>query len=157
MRRLVRLVAVMGVVVFAGLQLVPYGRDHRNPPVVSDAPWSSPEAESAARAACYACHSNETTWPWYSSVAPMSWLVAGDVTDGRLALNFSEWPRDQHQVEDAVDAVEDGEMPPRPYLLVHPGARLSRAERRALLDGLKALDGRGGDNAGRRGSDRGPG
>jgi hypothetical protein len=61
------------VVVFVLLQAVPYGWSHSNPPVTANAPWPSPQAESLARAACYDCHSNETEWPFYSYVAPMSW------------------------------------------------------------------------------------
>ena len=137
----------IGVLVL--LQLVPVGRDHDNPPVTADAPWSSAAAQRLARQACYDCHSNETAWPWYSNVAPVSWLIADDVEAGRLALNFSAWPRDEHQMGDAVDMVEDGEMPPQQYRLMHPAARLSAEEKRRLIEALEALDERTGSNRGR--------
>ncbi|MDH4347045.1 MAG: heme-binding domain-containing protein, partial [Thermoleophilia bacterium] len=72
-------------------QLVPYGRAHDNPAVSQSVTWDSPRTEQLARGACLDCHSNETVWPWYSNVAPVSWLVQGDVDGGRERLNFSEW------------------------------------------------------------------
>src|SRR5262245_22121144 len=73
------------------MPLVPYGWWHANPPVVQDAPWPDAESARIARESCYSCHSNETDWPVYSYVAPMSWLVRFDVQRGRDRLNFSEW------------------------------------------------------------------
>ncbi|HEX2047212.1 MAG TPA: heme-binding domain-containing protein [Acidimicrobiales bacterium] len=144
--RVVRVVVFAMAGLFVAVQLVPYGRDHTNPPVTRDAPWSSAEGRGIAVAACYDCHSNETRWPWYSHVAPMSWLVQDDVDEGRDELNFSEWDRGQ-DVDDLVESVVDASMPPRPYLLLHPSARLSEAEKAALLGALEALeagdDGRG--------------
>lgn len=126
--------------VFAAIQLAPYGWSHSNPPVTANAPWPSPQAESMARASCYACHSNETDWPIYSYVAPMSWLVRRDVEAGREELNFSEWDRD-NDADDAAEAVADGSMPPERYVMLHPDARLTDAERRQLIDTLNALEG----------------
>ena len=150
MGRFVRTAAlVLGAVVLA-LQLVPYGRDHSNPPVTRDAPWATPEGRRLAVAACYDCHSNETRWPLYSQVAPMSWLVQRDVENGRRELNFSTWDGD---ADDLADAVEDGDMPPRNYTFLHPDARLSAEEKAALIRELEALEG----DADRSGSNRGPG
>jgi hypothetical protein len=126
------------------LQLVPYGRDHTNPPVIRDAPWASAEARRIAVTACYDCHSNETRWPWYSNVAPMSWLVQDDVDEGRDKLNFSEWERRQ-DADDLVESVTEGSMPPRAYTLVHSSARLSAAEKEILLAAMRALQGEDGD------------
>lgn len=128
---------VVGAVVLA-LQLVPYGRDHGSPPVTRDAPWATAEGRRLAVAACYDCHSNETRWPLYSYVAPMSWLVQRDVERGRAELNFSTWDGDS---DDLADVVEDGEMPPRNYTLLHRDARLSAEERAALIRELEALAG----------------
>lgn len=80
---------ILALALFA-IQLVPYGRDHTNPPARSEPPWSNAAARSYAVRACYACHSNETAWPWYSSIAPVSWLMQRDVEQGRAKLNFSE-------------------------------------------------------------------
>jgi hypothetical protein len=130
------------------IQVVPYGRDHDNPPVVADAPWPSAEARQLARSACYDCHSNETRWPWYSNVAPMSWLVQRDVDDGRDELNFSRWPDDD--ADDLADSVEDGEMPPRNYTMLHPDARLSATEEVALIAALRQLEQQAPSRRGRR-------
>ena len=134
MWRLLRLVVIVLAVAFVALQFVPYGRDHTNPPVALDAPWPNAESERVARAACYDCHSNETHWPWYSNVAPMSWLVYEDVKAGRDVLNFSEFDRRQDEVDDIEDVIEDGEMPPSNYTMLHPDAKLSDAEKRALAE-----------------------
>ena len=83
---------VATVLVFgAGIQLVPYGHTHTNPPVVQEPAWYSARTRQLFMAACADCHMNETQWPWYSSVAPVSWLVARHVQEGRERLNFSEW------------------------------------------------------------------
>lgn len=90
LRRVVRVGLIVGVVVFALIQLVPYGRDHDNPPVTQAPEWDSVRTEQLAVDACYDCHSNETEWPWYTNIAPMSWLIQRDVDGGREELNFSE-------------------------------------------------------------------
>jgi hypothetical protein len=136
-RRLTRTLAVLG----AGLlvvQLVPYGRDHANPPVVAEPAWA-PEVRPLAVKACFDCHSNQTHWPWYSSVAPVSWLVQRDVDEGRRVLNFSEWQRSQEEAAESGEAITEREMPPAAYVSLHPTARLSAAERAQLIAGLSAL------------------
>ena len=116
------------------IQLVPVERS--NPPVETEVP-ASPEVRSILRRACYDCHSNETRWPWYSWIAPVSWLVAHDVHEGREELNFSTWNRlsSKKQVDlldESWEEVEEGEMPPWFYLPPHPDARLSPDDRAAL-------------------------
>ncbi|HEV7759791.1 MAG TPA: heme-binding domain-containing protein [Acidimicrobiales bacterium] len=148
-RRILGRLALAGLAVFVALQLVPYGWSHPNPPVTQDAPWPDAASEEIARTSCYDCHSNETDWPVYAYVAPMSWLVRRDVEGGRDHLNFSRWDEGEADVDDAVDAVEDGSMPPRQYTLVHRGATLSDAEVDRLVAALEAMDDSGG------GDDRG--
>ena len=136
------------VVIFGGLlaiQLVPYGRDHDNPPVVAEPSWDSPQTLDLAVRACFDCHSNETVWPWYSNVAPVSWLVQRDVDEGREELNYSEWNRPQEEAEESAETVLDGSMPLPSYLLTHPDARLTDAELAILSDGLAATFGGEGD------------
>ena len=137
-RSLVRF-AGLGTGVFVLLQAVPYGWQHSNPRVLADAPWPSVRAETIARSSCYDCHSNETNWPPHSYVAPASWLVRRDVDMGRDEINFSEWERGS-DAGDAAEAVADGSMPPRRYTLLHPSARLTDAEKAALLAALAAMD-----------------
>lgn len=111
--------------------------DRGNPAVQREIRWASEETREMARRACYDCHSNETRWPWYSAVAPVSWLVAKDVAEGREHLNFSEWDQPNEDAHKILEVVEEGEMPLRKYLLLHPGARLDGEERRAFLEGLR--------------------
>ena len=138
-RRLVR-IALAGILVLGLLQLVPYGWWHENPPVVSDAPWPDQVAADLARGACYDCHSNESEWPPYSYVAPMSWLVRRDVEGGRDELNFSDWDEFDGEADDAAEAIEEGSMPPSQYQLMHPDARLSDEEEALLVAALEAMD-----------------
>lgn len=138
MNRVLKRVLVGLAALFVAIQVVPYGRQHDNPPVVASSPWTEQRAEGLARASCYACHSNETKWPPHSYVAPVSWLVRMDVERGRDTLNFSDWRiGDAHE---ARVALEDGSMPPRRYTLVHPRARLSDVERQALIAALDAIE-----------------
>ena len=134
-------------VVFLVVQVVPYGWWHSNPPVVDDAPWPSAESARLARAACYDCHSNETNWPVYSYVAPMSWLVRNDVEEGRDELNFSTWS-DDPDADDAAEAVAERSMPPTQYTWLHPDARLSAEERAILVDALTSMAEGGGEDEG---------
>ena len=124
-------------VLFVAIQIVPYGRNHTNPPVRQEPKWDRLETRLMARHACMDCHSNRTVWPWYSSIAPVSWFVQRDVDKGRSELNFSEWDRPQKEANESAKAIRSGEMPPRAYLLAHPGARLQPAEKEALAIGLE--------------------
>ena len=127
------------VALFAVAQLVPYGRDHTNPPVTQAAAFARGPGLELARGACFDCHSNETEWPWYTNVAPGSWLVQRDVDEGRATLNFSEWGRPQPEVDELLEVIEDGAMPPVSYTLIHPSARLSGEERATLLAAMRQM------------------
>jgi hypothetical protein len=121
------------LVLFVVAQLVPYGRDHDNPKVQTTPDWTSPEIEQLAMDACGDCHSNLTTWPWYSNVAPVSWLVQHDVDEGRSVFNWSEGCAEAEEIREVMD---EGEMPPWQYKPLHEGARLSDAESKRLAKGL---------------------
>ncbi len=121
------------------IQLVPFGRNHINPPVVQEPNWDRPRTRELAVRACFDCHSNETTWPWYSNIAPLSWLVYRDVLEGREHLNYSEWGRQRGEGSnpgEGAEAISEGKMPPGYYLFTHPNARLSDAEKQELIQGL---------------------
>ena len=140
--------AILALIVL--VQLVPFGRNHTNPPVVKEPAWDSPETRALAVRACFDCHSNETNWKWYTNIAPFSWLTQRDVDEGRQVLNFSEWGmagsgeggeegEGGERGEGAGEAGEvlmEGRMPPAQYLLLHPEARLTDAEKQALALGL---------------------
>jgi hypothetical protein len=129
---------------FLLIQLVPYGHDHTNPPVTGEPAWDSPATKALAQRACFDCHSNETAWPWYSNVAPVSWLLQRHVTEGRERLNFSTWGTGRQEVDHAARLVQQGEMPPWDYQLLHPDARLSDTEKQQLIDGLTSTFAGGG-------------
>jgi len=131
--KLVRIVVVL-VIVLVGIQFIPV--DRSNPPVEEEIP-ASPEVKAILKRACYDCHSHETIWPGYSQVAPVSWLVAWDVGEGREELNFSTWNRYGQKKRDKIikeiwEEVQEGEMPPWFYLPLHPDARLSDNDRSVL-------------------------
>jgi len=125
-----------GVVMLGLIQIIPYGKQHTNPPTILEPQWDSPQTRQLAERACFSCHSNETVWPWYSYVAPASWLVQWDVDRGRSVFNFSEWDTKSYHAESLVGVIQSGKMPPPQYLIMHPEARLSQDEKDAFIQGL---------------------
>lgn len=99
----------------------------------------SPEVAAILDRSCSDCHSSRTRWPWYSQIAPVSWLVIRDVDRGREHMSFSEWgtykpKKAAHLLEEMSEEVTEGDMPPAIYLRAHPEARLSEADKSKLLD-----------------------
>jgi hypothetical protein len=142
-KRLIRRAAIAAAVLAAAVQLY---RPDRTNPAYDEAgtfeamlePW--PEAVEVLRRACYDCHSNETVWPWYSQIAPFSWVIADDVRHGRSHLNFSEWgklepARAYANLLDVCEIVINEEMPLPMYVRLHPEAALSSPD----IDELCAL------------------
>src|SRR4051794_23163941 len=123
------------VAVLLLIQLVPYGRDHTNPTGGRRIAWDSARTRDLMKGACMDCHSNETTWPWYSNIAPVSWLVYRDVQEGRHHLNLSTG---DPEVDDMVESIRSGSMPPWQYKPTHPKARLSATEKHDLIVGIRA-------------------
>jgi hypothetical protein len=130
-RREVVLRVLLGVaVILVAAQFIPV--DRTNPPVESEVP-APPNVRAVLRRACYDCHSNETVWPWYGHVAPVSWLLASDVREGRKELNFSSWnrypaQRQARKLKETWKAVSEGDMPPWYYLPMHRDAKLSAGD-----------------------------
>ncbi len=132
------------VVLFALAQLVPQKVFPTSNPPVNPANDVQARAHSLTPAvarilerSCYDCHSNRTTWPWYSKVAPVAWLVSNDVTEGRREVNFSDWAqydtkRAGRKLQEICGQVERGDMPLWYYLPMHPGAKPSVADRQAI-------------------------
>jgi Haem-binding domain len=132
-----RTLTLLSFGIVAAAQIVPVSR--ANPPAESDlgAPLG---AASLLHRACYDCHSNQTQWPWYSSIAPISWIVSRHVTRARQRLNFSEWAdyasdpnTASHKLAEIADEVASGKMAPWYYRMTHPRARLSPNERQELI------------------------
>ncbi|MDE3068926.1 MAG: heme-binding domain-containing protein [Verrucomicrobiota bacterium] len=135
------IVGAGAAVVFAALQLTNPART--NPPVLPGHDLMAtnpppPQVAALLHGACYDCHSYQTQWPWYSHVAPVSWLIASDVKGGRRRLNFSEWPHAHpasaaHRWENVSEELGYNEMPPVQYRWMHPAARLTGAQRQQLI------------------------
>lgn len=124
---------------FASLLLAQAVRfPHTNPPISAEI-GAPVEVAALLRRACYDCHSNETRWPWYGEVAPVSWLVAHDVDEGRREVNFSTWDtyagkKLRRKLKECVEEIDEGEMPPWYYTLVHGEAKLTAEEVTTLRD-----------------------
>ncbi len=143
MKKTLKWILVALVVAFVCLQLTNPART--NPPVVSDLMATNPPPPKIAamlHAACYDCHSYETRWPWYSHIAPMSWMIVNDVNGGRENLNLSDWPNDpkraSRRLEDMSEKISYGEMPLKKYTVIHTDARLTESQRKELTDWLDA-------------------
>jgi hypothetical protein len=136
-KKIIIWVVIAIIVIGILIQLIPLPGRGNNPPVVAEPKWDSPQTAALVKRACYDCHSNQTVWPWYSYVAPVSWLVYSDTIEGRSRLNFSEWNRPQRGAGEMIEAIQSGSMPPAIYLSVlHPSAQLTNAEKQQLITGL---------------------
>jgi hypothetical protein len=128
---------IIGIVVLIiAIQLWPVERT--NPPVSAEL-QAPPDVKAVLRTACYNCHSNETHWPWYGYVAPVSWMIADDVMEARDDMNFSEWdsiPAGDRpaMVKHIWKMVNEGKMPLPMYRLMHPEARLTEDQKKILQD-----------------------
>lgn len=132
--RILKLAGLALIVLLVAAQFVPV--DRTNPPVEEEI-VAPAEVMTVLERACYDCHSNETVWPAYSRVAPVSWLVARDVHEGREALNYSTWGRYSAEerselLEESREEAAEGEMPMKPYVLLHPAARLTAEDEEVL-------------------------
>lgn len=139
------LLGLLGALVL--IQLFPANKT--NPPVSAGQDFltlTSPDAEMAGliKNTCYDCHSHETNYPWYASVAPISWWTINHVNEGRENLNFSTWgandsKKKAHQAEECAEVLSEGEMPLKSYLITHAEARLSEAQRSQMATWFMAL------------------
>ena len=123
--RKVILLIIAGIVIV--IQFIPV--DRTNPPVTADL-WAPEDVKEILKNSCYDCHSNETDWPWYSYVTPVSWLVSNDVNDARRHLNFSDWENmnmsaRKKMLDEIWEEIEGGEMPLSIYTFMHSDAKIS--------------------------------
>ena len=139
------LIAAVGVAVigFGLMQAVPYGRDHANPPGTGEPTWSSDATRALMVRACYQCHSSEVQYPAYASIAPTSWAVQRHIDEARGAINYSQFATDPGQADETIQVIRDGSMPPAYFTRfgINPGAKLTDAERDALIAGLEKTPG----------------
>ena len=137
-----RRLVIGAVALLVLIQFIPTWLWNTNPATVSQPKWDSPQTQALAKRACFDCHSNQTTWPWYSYVAPGSWLITRDVLSGRRALNFDNWQtslarRDRFPLDQQIQReISRGDMPPNYFLWLHSDAKLTAVEQQQLIDGL---------------------
>jgi len=131
-----KITLIILIVILVSIQFIPV--DKTNPTVTAelDAPL---EIRSVFKTSCYDCHSNETVWPWYSNIAPVSWLIASDVNDARAHLNFSEWEnlsrKDRVKMKEEIwEEIEDEKMPLWKYNILHPDASLKQKDKDLIRD-----------------------
>lgn len=137
-----KILAAVAVAAVA-IQFVPYGKNHTNPPVISEPKWDSPRTKELFDNACTNCHSHQTLYPWYTDIAPVSWLIQRDIDEGREHFNVSAWgAQKKNEGEDAAKELREGEMPPWFYLPTHPEARLTDTEKQELISGLEKTFGK---------------
>lgn len=110
--------------------------DRTNPPVTAEVKAPA-EVKTILKNSCYDCHSNETKWPWYSYVAPVSWYIENDVKTGREVLNFSEWEnltsKEQAKKKDKIwEEISEDEMPTSGYIYLHPTAKLELPQKNTI-------------------------
>ena len=134
MKKILLYIVIGGLVLFGLIQLVPI--DRTNPPTTQEPKWSSPEARALVKQSCFQCHSNQTEWPWYSYIAPASWLIKLDVVRGRDQFNFSEWDQNPGTLSQMVRQIQRGSMPPLQYTIVHPEANMNDQQKQALINAL---------------------
>lgn len=140
--RVLKLAGLILAGLFVLIQFIPSHLPETSDPganILAPSGSTTPEVIALLQRACFDCHSNETKYPWYAHVAPVSWLVISDVNEGRDKLNFSEWSampkrRRFHKLGDIKEQIQKGEMPLGIYLVMHHNAKLSTAERQALID-----------------------
>ena len=142
LKKVLKWLIVVLIVAFIGSQFIRPART--NPPVdESKTMFATGKVPADVRGilerSCADCHSHATVWPWYSNVAPVSWLVAEDVVDARKEMNFSVWgdytpKRAEHKLEELCEQVEQREMPLKKYTFLHPNAKLTDADRRRLCE-----------------------
>lgn len=124
------------ILLMAVIQLVPVSRT--NPPVISEI-QAPDNVKVILKTSCYDCHSNETIWPWYSKVAPASWLVISDVDEAREEMNFSTWgqysqKKKNEKLEEIWEEVGEEHMPLWQYVIMHPEAGLSEQDKKILQE-----------------------
>jgi hypothetical protein len=144
--KIIKFIVIGAVVIFLGLQFI---RPARTNPAVDTSQTMeahlqlTPQAKEILDRSCRDCHSNQTEWPWYTNVAPLSWWITDHVNGGRTHLNLSEWAkldkdRQSKKLQQICDEVEDGAMPLSSYLPMHPKAKLSEQDKKTLCDWTEA-------------------
>jgi len=124
------------IIVLIVIQFIPFGKEHTNPKIINEPNWNNIKTKKLFYKACGDCHSYKTKWPSYSNYAPASWLISYDVNEGREHLNINE-KFSRKDIEEAIEEIEENEMPPLPYKIMHKNEQLTDNEKKELINGLK--------------------
>lgn len=137
------------IILFAAFVIIQFVRPARtNPPVdpaktIDSNLQVSPQVAAIFDRSCNDCHSNKTVWPWYTNVAPVSWLLTSHVNEGRHDMNLSEWgsydkDKQSRRLRDMCEQIQDGNMPLSTYTPLHPKAKLSAEDVKTICDWANA-------------------
>ena len=145
MRKLAKLTSILFAFVFLGMQFVPTDTTPKTSATTGThmVEVTNPQVGAILDRSCQDCHSSRTTWPWYSHVAPVSWIVSKHVSAGREILDFSDWANQPHSADERMlicDAVSDGRMPLPEYTLIHRNAKLSKRDVELICNWAAAGD-----------------
>jgi|SRR5215204_6389686 len=141
-KRILKWLLLAAIIVLVVIQF--FGPARTNPTAAPSLALEShvqvpPNVKTLLDRSCVDCHSNNTHWPWYSHVAPVSWFVIDHVNDGRTELNLSEWGRydkrqQSHNLDDMCELAREGDMPLSSYTPLHPGSKLTADDVKTLCD-----------------------
>src|SRR5215467_8645617 len=138
MRRLAKSTSILLGIVFLGMQFVSTAATHKTAPMpVHMAQLVDPKVGAILDRSCQDCHSNRTNWPWYSRVAPVSWIISKHVSEGREMLDFSAWADQPHSEDERMlicDAVSSRSMPLASYTMIHRKAKISPLDVKLICD-----------------------
>jgi len=129
-----KVIFVLLIIVFIGIQFV---ETERTNPAVTAEIQAPNEIKSILRNSCYDCHSNQTEWPLYSRIAPVSWFIINDVDSGREHLNFSDWGKyadalKEKKLKEIWEQINEDRMPPKAYTFLHPGSEIELNEKNTV-------------------------
>ena len=145
--KVVKIIAIILVVAFVGIQFVPVDRNQSDDVpkadfmLVNDVPR---DIKNKLQVSCYDCHSNNTQYPWYNKVQPVAWFLEDHIKEGKAELNFNEWDslsnrRKKSKLSSIIKQIESDEMPLYSYTLIHKDASFSEAEKQELIRWIEQL------------------
>ena len=142
-----RVILLLLIVLFGAIQLIRPERNQQTNPSRYDVfhkTDTDPLVIAQVQSACYDCHSNRTAYPWYASIAPVSWMISQHVKDGKKHLNFSQWilyPQDRqaHKLDEIIEVLQEDEMPPKPYQWLHKESVMNSESRQLVLSWASKL------------------
>ncbi|MBK5214441.1 MAG: heme-binding domain-containing protein [Flavobacteriaceae bacterium] len=147
MKKILRIISIILLIALVGIQFVPTERNQSDiEPKTDFLLVNNPPKNVSAllRESCYDCHSNNTDYPWYNKVQPITWFLEHHIKEGKSELNFNEWSnysdrRKNSKLKSIINQIKDAEMPPASYTLIHREAIFSNSEKEVVLDYMKRI------------------